>query len=189
MDQPCLTGAQPLQRGQRRWRFNLQASKGTVQELLPQKPSLVQAVQWPLRNIWWPLKLYQSICTIGKIEYKHCTTSGPALRIDSNNCKQVQRRRPGQPTVFYGTWKNEITSVVARRFIFTRSQRRKKQRSGSQNKSRCEDQSRNQSTMKPELAFNIVQERNKQGLDEICKHNRFWAFDTISKDVNKTFDI
>jgi hypothetical protein len=60
---------------------------------------------------------------------------------------------------------------MMRRFIFIWSQRRKKRRLDSKNNNYCEDQNHNQSTMKPELAFNIIQERNRQGLDEICKPN------------------
>jgi hypothetical protein len=50
MDQPCSMGVQLLQRDQRKWRFNLQASKGTVQEMLPQQLSPIQVVQWPLEK-------------------------------------------------------------------------------------------------------------------------------------------
>jgi hypothetical protein len=77
-------GAQVLQRGQIRRRFNLQASEGTVQEMLPHQPSPVQVVQWPLEKY---LMTAQIVPT--KIEYEHCITFGLALPMNSNNCKQV----------------------------------------------------------------------------------------------------
>jgi hypothetical protein len=109
--------------------------------------------------------------------------------MDSNNAKQAQRWRPEQPIVFYGTQENLITSVVTCKLNPNESQRRKKRWSHSHNKSRGKDHHFNKTARELELVFNTIQERNRHCLDEICKQNRFRAFSTNSKDVNKAFSI
>jgi hypothetical protein len=48
--QPCSTGAQLLQHGQRQQQSNPRTSGDNIQEMLPQPPLLAQIVLWPLEN-------------------------------------------------------------------------------------------------------------------------------------------
>jgi hypothetical protein len=98
--------------------------------------------------------LRHSLCDISKIEYEHYSTFGSRHKEDSRSCKQTKRRKQEQVKALPDAWKDLNTSTETGRFIFTRSQRRKKRRSDSQNKRDVEDQRFNKNQRKGELVFN-----------------------------------